>query len=66
LASAIESDTSTKYLKLQSWPIFKKEIFEIFDHRIENASEIAGVVNTSYMSLDEHLIVFMVHKFDNA
>ena len=66
LASAIESDASTKYLKLQSWPIFKKEIFEIIDHRIENASEINGVVNTSYMSLDEHLIIFMVHKFDNA
>tara|TARA_B110000285_G_C14817943_1_gene465105 strand:- start:373 stop:582 length:210 start_codon:yes stop_codon:yes gene_type:complete len=69
LASAIESDTdkgSAKSLKLQSWPIFKKEIFEIIDHRIENAGEINGVVNTSYMSLDEHLIVFMVHKFDNA
>jgi len=66
LASAIEDENANKYLKLQSWPIFKKEIFEILDHRIENASEINVVINTSYMSFDEHLIVFMVHKFNDV
>jgi len=65
LASVIDSDDSIKNLKLQSWPVFKKEIFDVIDHRIENASEINGAINTSYMSLDEHLIVFMVHKFGN-
>jgi hypothetical protein len=54
-----------KYLKLQPWPTFKKEIFDIIDHRIEHAYEINGVINTSYMSLDEHLVVHMVHSFDN-
>ena len=67
LASAIENKTTQlKYLKLIPWPQFKKELFEIIDHRIEHAYEINGVINTSYMSLDEHLIVYIVQTFDSA
>jgi hypothetical protein len=67
LSTAIENKhTQLKYLKLQPWPIFKKEIFDIIDHRIEHAFEINGVINTSYMSLDEHLLVYIVHTFDSA
>jgi len=51
-------------VKIQQWPQFKKEIFDIIDHRIEYAAEINGAINTSYMSLDEHLIIYMTHKFD--
>ena len=51
-------------LKISQWPHFKKEIFDILDHRIEYAAEINGAINNSYMSLDEHLVVYMVHKFD--
>ena len=46
-----------------SWPDFKKEIIEIYDHRIEQAAEINGVINTSYMSMDEHLVVYFVSIF---
>ena len=41
---------------------FKKIIFEIIDHRIEHAPEINGVVNTSYLSLDEHLLIYWVDQ----
>lgn len=50
--------------RIQQWPKFKKEIFDIIDHRIEHAAEINGSTNTSCLSLDEHLIIYMIHKFD--
>jgi len=37
-------------------------IFEILDHRIKHAEEIDGTTNNTYMSLDEHLIIFMLEK----
>ena len=46
-------------MKLSPWPDFKKTLFDIYDHRIEHAPEIHGAINNSYMSLDEHLIVYM-------
>ena len=46
-----------------SWPDFKKEIIEIYIHRIEQAAEINGVTNTSYMTMDEHLVVYFVSIF---
>ena len=59
LQNTIEKLDSIK-LKLTPWPEFKKIIFEIIDHRIEFAPEINGVINTSYLSLDEHLLIYMV------
>jgi len=49
-------------LKLLPWPEFKRIIFDIIEHRIEHAPEINGVVNTNYMSLDEHLIIFFTNN----
>jgi hypothetical protein len=46
-------------LKLISWSKFKTIIFSILDHRVEFAEEIDGAVNNTYMSFDEHLIVYM-------
>jgi len=45
------------------WPEFKKIIYDIFDHRIEYAAEINGAINTSYMSLDEHLLMYWTGTF---
>ena len=56
----------TMKLKLVPWPDFKKFIWEIIDHRIENSPEILGVINTSYMSLDEHLVVYAIHYVYNG
>ena len=46
-------------LKLVPWPEFKKQIYEIIDHRIEFAPEINGAINNTYMTLDEHLTIFI-------
>ena len=48
--------------KLQSWPKFKEQLFEIYDHRLLNAEEIDGGVNNTFMSLDEHLVCYLFEK----
>lgn len=50
-------------LRLAVWPEFKQLIYEIFDHRIEHAPEINGMINNSYMSMEEHLIIFFTQKY---
>lgn len=45
------------------WGDLKKIIFEIYDHRIAHAEEIDGGTNNSWMSYDEHLILFMLQKY---
>jgi hypothetical protein len=47
---------------LIQWIGVKQMIFEILDHRVKHAEEIDGTINTTYMSLDEHLIIFMLEK----
>lgn len=41
---------------------FKSTIYDIFDHRLKNAEEIDGGINNTFMSFDEHLVVFMMQK----
>ena len=43
----------------------EKEIFNVIDHRIEMAPEINGAVNTNYMSMSEHLLIYHVQLFEN-
>ena len=45
-------------LKLIPWQEFKKTIFDIFEHRVKNSEEIDGNINSSSMTLDEHLLIF--------
>ena len=45
------------------WPEFKKLIFEIIDHRIEFSAEISGAINTTYLTMDEHLVLYWVGSF---
>lgn len=45
------------------WADFKQLIYEIYDHRIENAPEINGMINNTYMSMEEHLIVFFTMRY---
>ena len=61
LKSSIERIEQLK-LKLMPWPDFKKVIFDIIDHRIEFSPEINGAINTTYMSMDEHLVIYMVNS----
>jgi hypothetical protein len=48
--------------KLLSFHQFKTLIFEIYDHRILHSTEINGALNNSYVTLDEHLLIFMLEK----
>lgn len=50
-------------MKIPAWQDFKQLIFDIYDHRIFNAPEINGMINTNYMGLDEHLICFFLNKY---
>jgi hypothetical protein len=47
------------------WPEFKKHIYEIYDHRIHYSSEVNGVINTTYLSFEEYLIIFYIDKYKN-
>jgi hypothetical protein len=51
--------------KLMKWQAVKDLIWEIYDHRILHAPEINGTINTSYMTLNEHLLVFMMERYKN-
>ena len=50
-------------LRLAVWGDFKNLLFEIYDHRLEHAPEISGAINSNYMSMEEHLIIFFVQKY---
>jgi len=63
LSNTIYNITNIK-LKLQPWPEFKKLIQDILDHRIEQAPEINGAINTSYASLDEHLVCYIAERLN--
>lgn len=51
-----------KSANLIQWVTMKATIFEIYDHRIAHSEEIDGTINSSHMSFDEHLILFMLEK----
>lgn len=42
------------------WFKFKDIMFDVYDHRILHAPELNGAVNTSYCSLNEHLLVYFM------
>lgn len=46
--------------RLQDWSHFRTTLFEIYDHRVQEASqELNGAINTTHVALDEHLVIFM-------
>lgn len=62
LSSLIPKLNTVSSLKLEDWPTFKQKLLEVLDHRIDQASEINGAVNNSYMSLDEHLVIYCIGR----
>ena len=48
---------------MPAWADFKQTIYEIYDHRILHAPEINGAINTTYLGMNEHLILFFTHKY---
>ena len=47
------------------WHKLKEIIFDIYDHRIRYSSEINGIANTNYCTLNEYLIIFFIFKVRN-
>ena len=47
---------------MPTWSSFKAVVYEIYEHRIQNAPEINGLINTTYLGLDEHLLCFFMMK----
>ena len=46
--------------RLQDWASFRNIIYDIYDHRVQEASqELNGAINTTHVALDEHLLLFM-------
>lgn len=58
LSNSIKALNDVKKMSLISWPEFKKIIFDIYEHRILFSAEIMGAINNTYLSLDEHLIIY--------
>ena len=48
---------------MPAWADFKQTIYEIYDHRILHAPEINGAINTTYVGMNEHLILFFTNKY---
>ena len=47
-------------LRLQDWASFRQTIYQIYDHRVQDAAlELIGGVNTTHVALDEHLLLYM-------
>ena len=61
--TALQGATEELKLRLPAWQDFKALIYEIYDHRIFHAPEINGMINTTYMGMDEHLICFFCVKY---
>ena len=51
--------------RVEEWSKFKKKLFDIYEHRIENAQEICGATNHSYMALEEHFLIYWLERFNN-
>jgi hypothetical protein len=51
------------YCKIKPWVEFKTLLYDIYDHRIKHAWEINGAVNTSYLTLEEHLVLFFIEEY---
>jgi len=51
--------------KLHSWSAFKSLLFQIYDHRIMHSQEIYGSINTVYVTMVEHILLYVVETSRN-
>lgn len=49
--------------KVIPWPEFKKHVYEIYDHKINNSAEINGSLNNSYLCFQEYFLIYFLDKF---
>lgn len=60
IANSIEENQTGRVLP---WPEFKSVIYEVYDHRLQHASEINGVINSSYLCFEEYVLIFFLDKY---
>jgi hypothetical protein len=60
--SAWEPESEVYKPKLMQWVAMKQMLLQILDHRLEHAEEIDSNVNNTYMTMDEHLIIYLLQK----
>ncbi|CDW81151.1 UNKNOWN [Stylonychia lemnae] len=60
IANSIEDNQTGRVLP---WPEFKLVIYDIYDHRIQNASEVNGVINTTYLCFEEYVLIYFLDRF---
>lgn len=58
-----DNPETVETMELIPWARFKELIFDIYDHRVVNAPEINNSMNSSYCTLNEHLLIFFVEKY---
>ena len=60
----VEQVQAEEELKINAvkWSVFKEQIYEIYNSRINNSAEISGSINNSYMGMDESLIIYFLDK----
>ena len=52
-------------IRLPAWQDFKQIIYEIYDHRIAHSAEISGSLNSTYLGMDEHMILYFTQLYRN-
>ena len=58
-----KENTAKINYRVEEWKKFKMKLFEVYEHKIENAPEIGGCVNNSYLGLDEHFVIYFMEKY---
>lgn len=56
-------DQEAKPPTLLAWEVYKLEIVKVLDHRIQHTQELTGSVNTSHITMAEHLLLYFIEKF---
>ena len=54
----ISNPSQVENWQLIPWNKFKQLLYNIYEHRIDNAAELNGSVNTSYCNMQEHLLIY--------
>ena len=58
----ISQENLLETYELIPWAKFKVMLFQVYDHRIENAHEINGLTNMNYCTLQEYVLIYAMDK----
>jgi hypothetical protein len=55
-------DEAPAPIKLMPWSDFKAIVVDFYEHRLINHAEISGAINTYYVNMDEHVMLYFLDK----